>query len=61
MHRIRSVDLDVVIDGSIVLVLDQQEIELHPGDGVVRQGDGHGWRTGERGCRMLIALPGAAH
>ena len=59
LHHTRSVDLDVVIDGSMTLVLDEAEIELHPGDGVLVRGDGHGWRAGERGCRMLIALLGA--
>jgi quercetin dioxygenase-like cupin family protein len=59
MHRTATLDFDVVIDGSIALGLDRQEVHLGPGDGVLLRGDRHSWRAGAQGCRMLIALIGA--
>jgi quercetin dioxygenase-like cupin family protein len=60
MHRTATVDFDVVIDGSVTLGLDRQEVLLGPGDGVLLRGDRHSWQAGPQGCRMLIALLGAA-
>src|ERR1700733_3143072 len=59
MHQTATLDFDVVIDGSITLGLDHQEVLLGPGDGVLLRGDRHSWRAGAHGCRMLIALIGA--
>jgi quercetin dioxygenase-like cupin family protein len=59
MHQTATLDFDVVIDGSITLGLDRQEVLLGPGDGVLLRGDRHSWRAGAQGCRMLIALIGA--
>jgi quercetin dioxygenase-like cupin family protein len=59
MHQTATVDFDVVIDGSVTLGLDHQEIQLGPGDGVLLRGDRHSWQAGPQGCRMLISLIGA--
>lgn len=58
MHHTDTVDFDVVVEGSMTLVLDRDEVILQPGDGVLLAGDRHSRRAGSRGCRMLFALPG---
>lgn len=57
MHRTESVDYGVVIEGEIVLVLDEGEVRLTPGSVVVQRGTNHAWanRSG-RTCRMLFVL-----
>jgi hypothetical protein len=59
MHHTDTVDFDVLVDGSMTLVLDRGEVELAPGDGVLLNGDRHGWRAGGEGARMLFALLGS--
>ncbi len=48
MHRTRTLDYAVVIEGEIVLVLDDSEVVLGPGEVVVQRGTDHAWenRTG---------------
>lgn len=57
MHRTESVDYGVVIEGEVVLVLDDGEVLLTPGSVVVQRGTNHAWanRSG-RTCRMLFVL-----
>src|SRR5580658_3922367 len=45
MHRTRTVDYVVVINGEIVLVLDDSEVTLRPGDVVVQRGTDHAWEN----------------
>jgi mannose-6-phosphate isomerase-like protein (cupin superfamily) len=45
MHRTRTVDYVVVIKGEIVLVLDDSEVTLRPGDVVVQRGTDHAWEN----------------
>ncbi|MGA8706965.1 MAG: cupin domain-containing protein [Steroidobacteraceae bacterium] len=45
MHRTRTLDYVVVIDGEIVLMLDDSEVELHKGDVVVQRGTDHAWEN----------------
>ena len=57
MHRTESIDYGIVIDGEIVLVLDDEEVELEPGNVVIQRGTNHAWANrGERPCRMLFIL-----
>jgi hypothetical protein len=57
MHRTESVDYGVVLDGQIVLLLDDSEVVLEAGDMVVQRGTIHAWtnRT-DRITRMLFVL-----
>ncbi len=51
MHTTDTLDFEVIVDGSIVLGLDDGEHELHAGDVVVQRGTAHRWRvTGDRPC-----------
>jgi hypothetical protein len=58
MHNTDTIDLDCVIEGGVELILDNSAHLLGPGDCVVVPGVDHGWRTGEAGCVLAIALFG---
>jgi len=45
MHRTRTLDYAVVIEGEIVLVLDDSEVVLGPGEVVVQRGTDHAWEN----------------
>lgn len=57
MHRTETIDYGVVIDGEIVLVLDDSEVNLKPGSVVIQRGTNHAWANrSDRICRMLFVL-----
>ncbi len=45
MHRTSTLDYVVVLQGEIVLVLDDSEVTLRPGDVVVQRGTDHAWEN----------------
>ena len=45
MHRTRTLDYAVVIEGEVVLVLDDSETVLGPGSVVVQRGTDHAWEN----------------
>jgi mannose-6-phosphate isomerase-like protein (cupin superfamily) len=45
MHRTRTLDYVVVIEGELVLILDDSEAILKPGDVVVQRGTDHAWEN----------------
>ena len=45
MHRTRTLDFVVVIEGELVLILDDSEVILKPGDVVVQRGTDHAWEN----------------
>jgi quercetin dioxygenase-like cupin family protein len=59
MHHTDTVDLDVVLSGSVDLILDDGEHPLTPGDSVVVTGVDHAWRAGPQGCRLSVMTMGA--
>jgi quercetin dioxygenase-like cupin family protein len=60
MHHTDTVDLDVVLSGSVDLILDDGEHQLAVGDSVVVTGVDHAWRAGPEGCRLSIITIGAS-
>ncbi|MBO9518264.1 MAG: cupin domain-containing protein [Porphyrobacter sp.] len=55
MHRTRTLDYAVVIEGEIVLVLDDSEVVLKPGEVVVQRGTDHAWENrGDTIARMAF-------
>jgi quercetin dioxygenase-like cupin family protein len=57
MHATDTVDFMVVIDGRIVLGLDDGEHELGPGDVVVQRGNVHRWRVaGDQPCTYAVCM-----
>jgi hypothetical protein len=57
MHRTESIDYGIVLEGQIVLLLDDEEVVLEAGDVVIQRGTIHAWtnRT-DRLARMLFIL-----
>jgi mannose-6-phosphate isomerase-like protein (cupin superfamily) len=43
IHRTESIDYGIVLEGEIVLILDDSEVTLHAGDVVVQRGTDHAW------------------
>jgi quercetin dioxygenase-like cupin family protein len=57
VHRTESVDYGIVVEGEMVLVLDDSETVLRRGDVVVQRGTSHRWenRSGQV-ARMVFVL-----
>ena len=57
MHRTETVDYAVVLEGEIVMLLDQDEVHLKAGDVVIQRGTNHAWsnRSGKP-VKMLYVL-----
>jgi hypothetical protein len=45
MHRTRTLDYVVLIEGELVLILDDSEVTLTAGDVVVQRGTDHAWEN----------------
>ena len=45
MHRTRTLDYAIVIEGEVVLILDDSEVVLKKGDVVVQRGTDHAWEN----------------
>lgn len=45
MHRTKTLDYVVVIQGEVVLILDDSEVTLKQGDVVVQRGTNHAWEN----------------
>ena len=58
MHRTRTVDYGIVLEGEIVMLLSDLEVTLHPGDVVVQRGTDHAWenRTAEPAKMAFILI-----
>jgi len=57
VHRTQSVDYGIVLDGEVVLVLDDAETVLRAGDVVVQRGTSHRWENRSRAtARMAFVL-----
>jgi quercetin dioxygenase-like cupin family protein len=55
-HKTRSVDVDVVVTGSVRFGVERETVELSEGDVVIVDGVLHRWNVGPEGCRLLAAL-----
>jgi len=61
MHRTRSIDYGVVLDGEVVLLLSDSERVLGPGDVVIQRGTDHAWENrSDKPARMVFILIDAA-
>ena len=57
MHRTRSVDYAIVLEGEIDMLLDEGEVHLQAGDVLVQQGTNHAWvNRGAAPCRIAFVL-----
>ena len=58
-HRTDTLDYDIVLSGQVTLILEDGEVDLHPGDSVVIPGVLHSWRSGPDGgvsATVMVAL-----
>src|SRR5207245_2082454 len=56
-HTTHTLDIEVVLDGEIVLDLDDGEHHLIAGDAVVQRGTGHRWKVvGDGPCTYLAVM-----
>ncbi len=60
MHHTDTVDLDLVLSGSVELILDDGAHPLDAGDTAVVTGVDHAWRTGPDGCRLSVMSVGVS-
>jgi len=57
MHRTRSIDYAVVIEGEIDMLLPDGEVHLRAGDVLVQQATDHAWENrGKGNCRIAFIL-----
>jgi len=57
IHRTRSIDYVVVLEGEIDLLLDDRDVRLKAGDVVVQQGTNHAWiNRGDSICRLAMVF-----
>jgi quercetin dioxygenase-like cupin family protein len=57
MHRTETIDYAVVLDGEIVMLLDDEDVHLKAGDVVIQRGTNHAWSNrSDKPCRMLYVL-----
>lgn len=63
MHTTDTIDFEVVLEGTVVLELDDgAEVTLRPGDTVVQNGTRHRWKNpGDTLARMAVFICGASH
>jgi mannose-6-phosphate isomerase-like protein (cupin superfamily) len=60
MHHTDTVDFDIVLSGSVELILEDGGHPLAAGDSVVVTGVDHGWRAGPEGCRLSVISIGVS-
>jgi len=58
MHATPTTDYILVLEGRVALVLDDETVELGPGDLVVQQGTAHAWRVREGPVRLSVLMVG---
>jgi mannose-6-phosphate isomerase-like protein (cupin superfamily) len=57
MHRTETIDYGIVLEGEIVLILDEGETTVRAGDIVIQRGTNHGWANrSKRNCRVAFVL-----
>lgn len=56
-HRTETVDYGIVMDGEIVLIMDEGETICRAGDIIIQRGTNHGWANrSDRHCRIVFVL-----
>jgi mannose-6-phosphate isomerase-like protein (cupin superfamily) len=57
MHRTKSVDYAICLEGEIDMLLDDSEVHLKAGDVLIQQGTNHAWvNRGTEVCRIAFVL-----
>jgi quercetin dioxygenase-like cupin family protein len=57
MHRTRTIDYGIVLEGEVVLILSDSEVSLRAGDVVVQRGTDHAWENrSPHSAKMVFIL-----
>ncbi|MEJ1922176.1 hypothetical protein [Microbacterium sp. KHB019] len=56
MHRTVTTDIDVVIQGSLTMHLEEESVELTVGDCAILPGVAHAWESGPEGAIAMYCL-----
>jgi mannose-6-phosphate isomerase-like protein (cupin superfamily) len=57
MHRTETIDYGIVLEGELVLILDEGETTVRAGDIIIQRGTNHGWANlSDRNCRIVFVL-----
>lgn len=57
MHRTRSIDYALVLEGEIAMLLDDSEVHLKAGDVLIQRATNHAWvNRGATPCRIAFVL-----
>jgi mannose-6-phosphate isomerase-like protein (cupin superfamily) len=57
MHRTETIDYGIVLEGEVVLIMDQSETTVRAGDIVIQRGTNHGWANrSDKNCRIAFIL-----
>ena len=57
MHRTKTIDYGIVLEGEVVLIMDEGETTVRAGDIVIQRGTNHGWANrSDRNCRIAFIL-----
>lgn len=53
-HRTDTLDFVILLEGRLRLILDEEEVEVLPGDIVVQRDTNHAWRAGDTAARFVV-------
>lgn len=57
MHRTETIDYGIVLEGELVLIMDEGETTVRAGDIIIQRGTNHGWANrSEANCRIVFVL-----
>lgn len=57
MHRTETIDYGIVLEGELVLIMDEGETTVRAGDIVIQRGTNHGWANrSDANCRIAFVL-----
>ena len=59
VHKSETVDYGIVLEGERVMLLDDGDYSMRPGDVVVQLGNWHGWCNPREGSLMAFVMMGA--
>lgn len=60
MHKSETLDYGILLEGERVLILDDGEYVMKPGDTVVQIGSWHAWANPNEGSQMAFVMMGAS-
>ena len=57
MHKTETIDYGIVLEGELVLIMDEGETTVRSGDIIVQRGTNHGWANrSDKTCRICFVL-----